>query len=314
MPAVCRLQPHRSIPACAGEPTAPAAPAAPSPVYPRVCGGTVIEPSGLSTEPGLSPRVRGNRYGRRNGERDRGSIPACAGEPTEQKANKTLQKVYPRVCGGTPASVASKAKATGLSPRVRGNHVGTFETVNRFRSIPACAGEPIGGIDSARGQGVYPRVCGGTISGTTSGIYGRGLSPRVRGNQFRRHFRRGLRDCRSIPACAGEPIVAFSPFSAIILGLSPRVRGNPSLHAACAARLRSIPACAGEPRTVSGISPQEPVYPRVCGGTATRAQRVARIWGLSPRVRGNRPRPSSSLSLSGSIPACAGEPDTRSAG
>ena len=50
-------------------------------------------------------------------------------------------------------------------------------------------------------------------------------------------------------------------------------------------------------------------YPRVCGGTASRAQFSTPLQGLSPRVRGNpgtaRLRPVSQ----GSIPACAGEPE-----
>ena len=58
----------------------------------------------------------------------------------------------------------------GLSPRVRGNLP---------RSIPACAGEPIG-HGRLIAYRVYPRVCGGTDS-LANGI------------------------CWSIPACAGEP-------------------------------------------------------------------------------------------------------------
>ena len=34
------------------------------------------------------------------------------------------------------------------------------------------------------------------------------------------------------------------------------------------------------------------------------------IWGLSPRVRGNRSVSDALTSVSGSIPACAGEPST----
>ena len=29
------------------------------------------------------------------------------------------------------------------------------------------------------------------------------------------------------------------------------------------------------------------VYPRVCGGTETVSKEMQRVWGLSPRVRGN---------------------------
>ena len=69
-------------------------------VYPRVCGGTGAAAAAADDEAGLSPRVRGNRtekarvkkngvYPRVCGGTDqqrrhanqRGSIPACAGEP-----------------------------------------------------------------------------------------------------------------------------------------------------------------------------------------------------------------------------------------
>ena len=193
----------RSIPACAGEPTAPAAPAAPSPVYPRVCGGTVIEPSGLSTEPGLSPRVRGNRYGRRNGERDRGSIPACAGEPRSACSCCTAPSVYPRVCGGTHRTKSEQNITEGLSPRVRGNHRPNGGPKQRTRSIPACAGEPLPAWHPKRKPPVYPRVCGGTMLARLRLSIVSGLSPRVRGNLLVGLIRPVGK--RSIPACAGEP-------------------------------------------------------------------------------------------------------------
>ena len=50
------------------------------------------------------------------------------------------------------------------------------------------------------------------------------------------------------------------------------------------------------------------VYPRVCGGTSSIRRLILRYMGLSPRVRGNRPRSSQLAWASRSIPACAGEP------
>ena len=50
------------------------------------------------------------------------------------------------------------------------------------------------------------------------------------------------------------------------------------------------------------------VYPRVCGGTNSCNSLLTFINGLSPRVRGNRPRSPTALTVAGSIPACAGEP------
>ena len=70
-----------SIPACAGEPTLRAATASWRRVYPRVCGGTRPLPPPTCCRLGLSPRVRGNRLGLGRRQAQRGSIPACAGEP-----------------------------------------------------------------------------------------------------------------------------------------------------------------------------------------------------------------------------------------
>ena len=50
-----------SIPACAGEPSAPSSPSPTGAVYPRVCGGTSFFLIVLSKVGGLSPRVRGNQ-------------------------------------------------------------------------------------------------------------------------------------------------------------------------------------------------------------------------------------------------------------
>ena len=55
------------------------------------------------------------------------------------------------------------------------------------------------------------------------------------------------------------------------------------------------------------------VYPRVCGGTAAVQPDGVAGGGLSPRVRGNRHRRTSSFLCVRSIPACAGEPRSASA-
>ena len=74
---------------------------------------------------------------------------------------------------------------------------------------------------------------------------------------------------------------------------------------------RSIPARAGEPTVRVMASPWIPVYPRACGGTATQGRRRWRRGGLSPRVRGNLGSLPSTWISPRSIPARAGEPDTR---
>ena len=152
-----------------------------------------------------------------------------------------------------------------------------------------------------------------------------GLSPRVRGNPS--SARRSMLCQRSIPACAGEPQRSLStwtmppvyprvcggtrsgnPGSLFLLGLSPRVRGNPQRRACLSSMKRSIPACAGEPRQRFRTRKKCRVYPRVCGGTKSELISSFVRNGLSPRVRGNLDRKVTRPVRIGSIPACAGEP------
>ena len=156
----------------------------------------------------------------------------------------------------------------------------------------------------------YPRVCGGTRPSRRSAAPVGGLSPRVRGNPYRSDDVEPAG--RTIPACAGEPTSARSTTSAprdyprvcggtffrrlsrdLFAGLSPRVRGNLSMHGPVHVARRTIPACAGEP------------CPPATSASLTQ--------GLSPRVRGN-PLPRDHVyCVVGTIPACAGEPPAASA-
>ena len=229
------------------------------------------------------------------------------------------------MCGGTVRNESSVLVHGGLSPRVRGNLQALLLRFFSHRSIPACAGEPGTARKTRSVSGVYPRVCGGTnpcASPVTTGV---GLSPRVRGN---RNAARGVAvRIRSIPACAGEPLLkvlvmvqfpvyprvcggtaATKPSDITSTGLSPRVRGNRTLRNMRRTVRRSIPACAGEPLELRTKLAHSAVYPRVCGGTRLYSHHVWLNWGLSPRVRGNPRSGSLRTHILRSIPACAGEP------
>ena len=317
--------PNRSIPACAGEPSARAAARRPRSVYPRVCGGTLLDPDVLRVGDGLSPRVRGNPcQGGQSDAADR-SIPACAGEPEFAGRRQPGQQVYPRVCGGTILARNAFTLADGLSPRVRGNRPNRYSQPERPGSIPACAGEPHRATDKRAAVRVYPRVCGGTPFQLLPGIIRHGLSPRVRGNLL--PCRRGHRKNGSIPACAGEPrpSAQSAPERAVYprvcggtamrcnpllpcRGLSPRVRGNQPRILYTEHSRRSIPACAGEPAWGSAHPGTSRVYPRVCGGTPPPPAATLPTCGLSPRVRGNLVNVRLVGICGRSIPACAGEP------
>ena len=53
------------------------------------------------------------------------------------------EEVYPRVCGVTGSLHEAFDGTLGLSPRVRGHHVGAAGKARVTRSIPACAGSPV---------------------------------------------------------------------------------------------------------------------------------------------------------------------------
>ena len=131
----------------------------------------------------------------------------------------------------------------------------------------------------------------------------------------------------AIPACTGEPgggsrfqsmttvyprvyggTARRATLGASAVGLSPRVRGNPSVSRRVLNRHRSIPACTGEPLRLISRTASRKVYPRVYGGTGELLASITSREGLSPRVRGNPPYSPRLGARRGSIPACTGEP------
>ena len=279
-----------SIPACAGEPHAGAGLALDVGVYPRVCGGTAADQALAVCAWGLSPRVRGNRISGRPRHHEQRSIPACAGEPRGRCGRSSPGRVYPRVCGGTPTTPPAGTPLSGLSPRVRGNPPGGGRPAGGGRSIPACAGEPRWWDAGCSACWVYPRVCGGTRGIPGVDMRRLGLSPRVRGNPQRREWRKTGR--RSIPACAGEPLLPT--LLPLIAPVYPRVCGGTPFGTA------RRPCTAGLSPRVRGN--------RLC---ESRRRRGGVVQGLSPRVRGNPDDHNLDRLAVRSIPACAGEPLVR---
>ena len=196
-----------SIPARAGEPNSSASKSTAVGVYPRACGGTMPNGSTSGLFQGLSPRVRGNQLSAQSPWTQIGSIPARAGEPYSAVSSIGKPRVYPRACGGTLNLCDQGRPRSGLSPRVRGNHIGWRSVIVGLGSIPARAGEPQPAPRPLHRHRVYPRACGGTKPGHAAMAHPRGLSPRVRGNP--RGPRRTGAPAGSIPARAGEPHVTL---------------------------------------------------------------------------------------------------------
>ena len=219
-------------------------------------------------------------------------------------------------------------RPSGLSPRTRGNQVGSRVRDPHEGSIPANAGEPSRPAGGRSAPWVYPRERGGTGVTVTVGVRSKGLSPRTRGNP---HLHPAVVPSDgSIPANAGDPsAVNWMPMDERVYprerggtvvghgtleahgGLSPRTRGNPRVDGGERPRVGSIPANAGEPCRHMPSRPRPRVYPRERGGTSPAGLDTTPVMGLSPRTRGNPPLAVGGERGTGSIPANAGEPPPR---
>jgi len=70
-------------------------------------------------------------------------------------------------------------------------------------------------------------------------------------------------------------------------GLSPHVRGSPSVNSISSVILGSIPACAGKPEARELVLNVDKVYPRMCGEASSIHIAYQPLAGLSPHVRGS---------------------------
>ena len=185
-PRWCRrcLRTPGTIPACAGEPMSNASCSLLLRDHPRVCGGTGFESGGFASPLGPSPRVRGNLQRTVGRHAEKGTIPACAGEPIRHGDCRSSAGDHPRVCGGTVAARVAHAAPQGPSPRVRGNHHHAVARLNSRGTIPACAGEPSTRRRRSLSRRDHPRVCGGTECSLHPIVAGRD-HPRVCGGTSR---------------------------------------------------------------------------------------------------------------------------------
>ena len=192
-------------------------------------------------------------------------------------------------------------------------------------SIPAWAGEPLGGEGAGRAAQVHPRVGGGAWCSDVGDDFIAGPSPRGRGSHDLDLVAHPV--VRSIPAWAGEPRSRRTRRTAT--EVHPRVGGGAELRRRRAARRdgpsprgrgsraqaldgprheRSIPAWAGEPYRARPARCGTEVHPRVGGGAAGETLVLLAPGGPSPRGRGSRCRAAERAGHKGSIPAWAGEP------
>ncbi len=261
--------PAGSIPACAGEPSPPRRDHTASRVHPRLRGGAPPDDHGASGVVGPSPPARGSREVQDGPRRERGSIPACAGEPTAASRNIACAWVHPRLRGGALTMLGEAFRLSGPSPPARGSPTPASRWARGRGSIPACAGEPHPTRGHEVGGRVHPRLRGGAPSPLRGDEVVEGPSPPARGSP-KAEEDEGARG-GSIPACAGEPTgnrhgarkswvhprlrggATVPPMSTSTpMGPSPPARGSHTLDQPVDSVVRSIPACAGEPRRQVG--------------------------------------------------------------
>ena len=198
----------------------------------------------------------------------------------------------------------------------------------RQRSIPACAGEA-GRVNSKTASArVDPRMRGGGNAVIPPDIINQGRSPHARGRPLA--VATPMRTDGSIPACAGE---AMAPSDSTgTTEVDPRMRGGGAYWCVVARRLsgrsphargrltrllnafadeRSIPACAGEAHLGWHPVPTAEVDPRMRGGGQALCLAASRWRGRSPHARGRHCLGPWQVCWTGSIPACAGEANTR---
>ena len=200
-----------------------------------MCGGARSSTARQADATGPSPRVRGSPRPDNHRAPLRGSIPACAGEPSSRLPSVAIRWVHPRVCGGAIIYSTPRKAVQGPSPRVRGSPGVARNALCLVGSIPACAGEPRPPPRLPRPKRVHPRVCGGASAPSVETQSSQGPSPRVRGSRRARTARR--QRSRSIPACAGEPAIRSPP------------PGSPPVH----------------PRVCGGANPAFPDSLQCCG-------------------------------------------------
>ncbi len=172
-----------------------------------------------------------------------GSIPARAGETAPRPAVHRGGEVDPRARGGNTTLDFQTTACKGRSPRARGKLCRCADLARCAGSIPARAGETLGGRSPAPDRAVDPRARGGNC-GTWSGLaQAKGRSPRARGKLPPAPPEPPI--ARSIPARAGETRGGFAIASTP--KVDPRARGG-NADASAIAHATSSPGSGRSPR------------------------------------------------------------------
>ena len=165
---------------------------------------------------------------------------------------------------------------------MRGTHEQLHERIEKYRFIPAHAGNTRPSRRLCLSLSVHPRACGEHFKNYTIKDWVIGSSPRMRGRRQR------VLEVFDLPpvhprACGehlGRPCKRFA-----VAGSSPRMRGTPELAPMLRGRRRFIPAHAGNTYLFLGHHRAYPVHPRACGEHFSGNLAILVVFGSSPRMR-----------------------------
>ncbi len=232
-------------------------------------------------------------------------IPAGAGNTAPEHLPQCDTPVYPRWRGEHTVISLPLGDRNGLSPLARGTRNSLRIRQQKYRFIPAGAGNTALLCRSRSVPTVYPRWRGEHGNRSLNSTPASGLSPLARGTHLSPY--EFYAPSRFIPAGAGNtashsirwfsmtvyprwrgehvtwrrPAIDFS-------GLSPLARGTLEPVFLSARNFRFIPAGAGNTVRIGFENLYAPVYPRWRGEHTPLPMKVLRIGGLSPLARGTR--------------------------
>ncbi len=133
------------IPAHAGQPVVFAVAVGVIGAHPRSRGAAASAVSNHPRAKGPSPLTRGSRQRCHNRDRDRGPIPAHAGQPLVNSSTFPSTRAHPRSRGAALCRDCTRSQPSGPSPLTRGSPLKVTAVPASTGPIPAHAGQPDGG-------------------------------------------------------------------------------------------------------------------------------------------------------------------------
>ena len=277
---------------------------------------------------GSSPLARGTRSLRYSGTRNRGLIPARAGNTNDQRQEDRKGWAHPRSRGEHVALEGDFLLLQGSSPLARGTLKHRPHIKAAPGLIPARAGNTKSGKNECESVWAHPRSRGEHPFFAPSGTMLGGSSPLARGTHSPLCAR--TRRFRLIPARAGNTPVApseRSPYGAHprsrgehsmtgrircgCWGSSPLARGTPVGYPSAPCRAGLIPARAGNTHVSCRCVFPLWAHPRSRGEHNRQKTSRTHSTGSSPLARGTRPPTTASTPPTGLIPARAGNTEPR---